>query len=130
VLSKGERTFVAATYDGRNTRVYVNGRSVARLNLRAHGRLTPFLSDSGLPVTAAFLGAVFALGCLGLGGGAAVRRRWAVSTAAGVTAALLFIAAGGVDAFPDVARLLPVYGIFGGIAAAAACRPGVFWSAG
>lgn len=122
LLEAGKPTFVAATYDGRNTRVYVNGRQESRLNLRAHGRLSPFLSDSGLPAAATLLGAVLAIGIFGLTGCGMVGRRWLTGGAAGFAASALFIAAGGVGALPELIPLVPLFGVFGGLSAAAAVR--------
>ncbi len=123
LLVPGEKTFAAATYDSRNTRVYVNGRRESRLNLRAHGKLSPFLSDSGLPATATLLGAVLAIGILGLQAGRRImNRRWLIGGAAGLAGSVVFLIAGGAGAFPDINPLIPFYGIFGGVLAAAAVR--------
>ncbi len=120
LLEPNKRTFVAVTFDSRNTRVYVDGRQESRLNLCAHGRLSSFLSDSGLPAAATLLGAALAIGILGLSGCGMVWRRWLIGGAAGLAASVLFIAAGGVGALPELIPLVPLFGIFGGVSAAAA----------
>jgi hypothetical protein len=125
VLSKGRRTAIAATYDGRNVRVFRDGRYEARLNLFARGRVFPFLSDSGLPAAAAVVGMLMGIVFAGLAGGARVGRGAVLAGAlGGVAGGLSFLAAGGADAFPEFARWIPVLSVLSGAAAGGSvCGP-------
>ena len=124
ILRAGVPTFVAATYDGRNTRVYVDGKCEARRNLHAHGRFSPLLSDSGLPAVAVFLGALMGVGMVGAAGSWCVRRRWLIGSFGGTIGAIVFIVAGGVDALPEFMPWVPALGMWGGLMVAAAICPG------
>ena len=113
LLEKNRRTFVAATYDGRNIRVFVDGRYEARLNLCAHGRRSPFLSDSGLPASAAFVGGLFGLVWVGALGW--LRPRYGLGGAlGGLAGGLIFLAAGGAGALPEFAPWVPVVSVWAG----------------
>jgi len=113
LLERNRRTFVAATYDGRNVRVFVDGRYEARVNLCAHGRRSPFLSDSGLPASAAFVGALF--GVVWVGALGWWRPRYGLCGAlGGLAGGLIFLAAGGAAAFPEFAPWVPAVSAWGG----------------
>jgi VanZ family protein len=120
ILRSGVPAFVAATFDGRNTRVYFNGRQEGRTNLLAHGRPSPFLSDSGLPAAAVLLGALMAVGLLGVAHRWRVRGRWIIGSIGGALGAFLFTLAGGADALPEFALWVPPLGMWGGLMIAAA----------
>lgn len=60
ILEPGESFFVAATYDGFVSRVFVDGELMARENLAASAAVFPLLHDTSLPLILAVCGA-----CLG-----------------------------------------------------------------
>ena len=114
VLEKGRSTVVAATYDGHNVRVYVDGRPEERLNLRARGKLSPYVADTGLPTAAALLGAL-----AGVPWVVAARRGrrpnlafW--GAAGGLAVGLALVSAGGSDALPEFKRWVPILAGWGG----------------
>jgi hypothetical protein len=118
LLSKDRKTRVAATFDGCNVRVYADGRCEARLNLMAWKRLSPFLSDSGLPASAAVIGALMGVVCGGLLSSAPPRHRLVLGGALGGAAGgFVFLAAGGAAAFPEFGPWVPVVSVWGGAVA-------------
>jgi VanZ family protein len=106
--------FVAAIYDGRISRVYIDGRLAARINLAASAWLIPFLADSGLPATATLTGMLLATGLLSLGGSIVRRRRWLFAPLGGVAGTILLIAVGATGALPQFAPWVPVLGLAAG----------------
>ena len=60
ILEPGESFFVAATYDGFVSHVFVDGKLMARENLAASAAVFPLLHDTSLPLVLAVCGA-----CLG-----------------------------------------------------------------
>jgi hypothetical protein len=121
VLNSGRAAFIAATYDGRNSKVYLDGRLISRLNLRARGRSFPFLADIGLPAAAVFVGVTMGLGAIGLIRGGR-KRRWLTGACTGVLGGFLFVAVGGVDALPGFAPLIPLFALGGGLVAGFSTR--------
>ena len=87
VLEAGRAVTVAAGYDGRVARLYVDGRLHGRENLAAEACLVPVLADEELPALCAVLGGALTLVGLWLLRG----RRGAAAAAA--TAGLAFVAA-------------------------------------
>ncbi|MBP2681304.1 MAG: VanZ family protein [Candidatus Krumholzibacteriota bacterium] len=117
-LEKDRATCVAATFDGRNVRLFADGRYEARLNLSARGRLSSFLSDSGLPASAMFVGAL--MGVVWVGSLRPSRRghRCLVAGAmGGLAGGLILVAAGGAAALPEFAPWVPVLSAWGGAVA-------------
>ncbi|MBM4131537.1 hypothetical protein FJ250_11025 [bacterium] len=94
VLAAGRAVTVAAGYDGRVARVYVDGRLHGRENLAAEACLAPVLADEELPALCAVLGGAATLMALGLLRGR--RRAVAMAAAAGLafTAALPWLLPG------------------------------------
>jgi hypothetical protein len=127
ILEEGRPTFVAATYDGRNARVYVDGRSEARLNLCARGKRADFFHDSGLPASAMFLG-----GLMGVAWVAAARRRrssvrlW--GTVGGLIGGAVFVLSGGTSALPEFAPWVPILAACGGLVVGLAVADGPPWA--
>jgi len=60
ILEPGESYFVAATYDGFVSQVFVDGKLMARENIAASAAVFPLLHDTSLPLVLAICGA-----CLG-----------------------------------------------------------------
>ncbi|UCH85207.1 MAG: VanZ family protein [Candidatus Latescibacterota bacterium] len=116
VLAAGHDAVLAATYDGRTSSVYLDGRLISRLNLKARGRSSPFLADIGLPASAICVGTLMGLGMIGLarGGG---RYRWLTGGLAGLVGTMLFILVGGVDALPEFTPWAILFGLAGGVVA-------------
>jgi hypothetical protein len=116
ILARDEETLVAATYDGRNVRVFVNGSQEARLNLRAQGRISPFLSDNGLPVAAALLGALMGIACVAFERPPRVSLARACGHCAigGLLGGLAFVVAGGADALPEFRAWIPLVSCWSG----------------
>ncbi len=123
LLESGSSAFVAATYDGRNSRVFVDGRSEGRVNLLARGKRPAFFADSGLPAIAALLG-----GLMGVAWVAAAKRAgsdvqlW--GAVGGFFGGAVFVLSGGASALPEFARWVPVLGAFGGLAVGCAVASG------
>jgi hypothetical protein len=118
VIRKNRATFVAATYDGHVSRVYVDGRLLARVNLASQHRVIPFLADSGLPAAAFLVGMLAATWALCF---VAPRRRrgaWPVAVLAALGAAALFHVLGADSSLPTVRAWLPFFGLAGGLVAA------------
>jgi hypothetical protein len=121
VLRSGQDAFVAATYDGRNSRVYLDGRFIGRLNLSARGRTVPFLADSGLPASSLCIGVVMGLAAVALMRRYR-RRRWLTGACAGLIGGVIFVFAGGVDALPGFAPWVPLLALGGGFMAGISTR--------
>lgn len=116
VLAKDDETLVASSYDGRNVRVYVNGVHEARMNLCAQGRISPFLSDHGLPVTAWIIGALTGIAAVAASGVSAVSIPGAALRGAlgGFLGGAAFVAAGGAGALPEFGVWIPVVASWSG----------------
>ena len=114
VLEPDRVVFVAATYDGRVSRVFVDGRLVSRLNLEAHGRRYPFLCDSGLAVSAIVVSVLMGVGLLALAGGPWLRRRWVMGPLLGLAGVVVLILGGGTRALPSFVPWVLVLGLCGG----------------
>jgi VanZ family protein len=106
--------FLAAVYDGRVSRVYLDGHVVARVNLAAYAWTIPFLADSGLPAAATLTGMLMAAGILSLGGCAVRRRKWLAAPLGGVIGATALIAAGATEALPQFVPWVPLLGLAAG----------------
>lgn len=127
ILEEGRPTFVAATYDGRNTRVYVDGRSEARLNLCARGKRVAFLTDSGLPASAAFVGGLMGLAwVVAAKRGRSNVRLW--GAAGGLIGGAVFALSGGTSALPEFAPWVPVLAAGGGLVVGCAVAEGPPWA--
>jgi len=123
LLESNKPTFVAATYDGRISRVYVDGHPEGRVNLYAYGKRAVFFADSGLPAIAMFLGALMAVAWVV----AAKRRGSSVrlwGTTGGLLGGVLFVISGGASALPQFAVWVPVVAAFGGLAVGFAVTEG------
>jgi hypothetical protein len=122
-LSDGDRQiFAAATFDGRVSRLYIDGRLLARANLSAYNWSVPFLVDSGLPASATLTGMLLAVAVLALGRRPARERRWIVGPVAGLAAGILLLLVGAAAAVPAFAVWVPVFGCGGGLVIAASVR--------
>jgi len=123
ILEERRPTFVAATYDGRNARVYVDGRSEARLNLCARGKRADFFHDSGLPASAAFLGGLMAVAWVAAARrGRSNVRLW--GTVGGLIGGAVFALSGGTSALPEFTPWVPVLAACGGLAVGCAVAEG------
>jgi hypothetical protein len=131
LLKKNRDTFVAATYDGRNVRVYADGRYEARLNLCARGRPAPFFSDSGLPASATFIGTLAGVVCVGLLRGSRSRYRLILAGGlGGLAGGTVLVLTGGALAFPAFAPFLPAVSAWGGsVVGCSVIPPGGFLEA-
>ncbi len=125
ILVKDDETIVAAAYDGRNVRVYVNGVHEARMNLCAQGRISPFLSDHGLPVAAWILGALTGIAALAMSGLSRVSLLSAAARGAfgGFLGGAALVAAGGAGALPEFGAWIPVVAGWSGAVAGLAWAP-------
>ncbi len=122
VVRPNRDVFVAATYDGRVTRVYVDGMFLGRVNLAAKSRAIPFLADSGLP-TATFLTGMLAAICILSIGGSLVRRgRWVFAPLAALGGTSLFVFLGADTALPEFRSWVPLFGLAAGFVVAASTR--------
>ena len=112
--------FVAATYDGRVSRVYVDGRLAGRVNLSAIAWRIDFLADSGLPASATLAGMLAATGMLAISGRVVGRRKWILAVSAGPTGSSLLLLVGAAAAVPEFAVWIPAFGLAGGLVVASA----------
>jgi hypothetical protein len=119
-LESNEDVFTVATYDGRVSRIYVDGRLLARTNLAAPAWRIGFLADSGLPAAAMLVGVLMSAGLLALFGSVAWERRWLFAPLGGLAGAGLLLAVGGASALPEFAIWVPLFGLAGGIVIAGA----------
>jgi hypothetical protein len=96
--------------------VYVNGVHEARMNLCAQGRISPFLSDHGLPVTAWIIGALTGIAAVAASGVSAVSIPGAALRGAlgGFLGGAAFVAAGGAGALPEFGVWIPVVASWSG----------------
>lgn len=113
-VDANEDVFVAATYDGRVSRVYIDGRLAARLSLAAWSWVIPFLADSGLPTTGVFAGMLASIGLLSLGGARFHRRKQLVATLAGLAGATIVAILVWDSPVPEFIRWLPLVGFLAG----------------
>ncbi len=121
LLRANREVTVAATYDGRISRIYVDGLLSARSNHAAATKLVPFLADSGLPAGTTVVGALVSLGMLAL-----FRPRGSmllVGIVGGLGGAGLLILAGGADALPGSAAWVGPLGAAGGLTVALSVLP-------
>jgi hypothetical protein len=89
LLQAGRQLAVAASFDGRVARLYVDGRARARGNVAAAGCALPSLCDSDLPVATALFGALLAAVALGWAGPASRRHALSFALLAGALGAAL-----------------------------------------
>lgn len=122
VLEANRDVFVAAVYDGRVSRLYVDGLPVASINIAAHGTLVPFLAGTGLPAGAIVIALLFAIGALAIGAGGA--RRWILPPLGGLVGAGLQFMMGGTNAVPGFEAYLPPIALATGLVVAASVSPG------
>lgn len=122
VVQPNRDVFVAATYDGRVTRVYVDGRLLARVNLAAKSRAIPFLADSGLPTATFLTGMLAATFALSMGGSRVRRGRWVVAPLAALGGTGLFVLLGADAALPEFRSWVPLCGLAAGFVVAASTR--------
>lgn len=120
ILEADRALFAAATYDGGISRVYLDGRLVARQNIAARGHLVPFLADSGLPAVAALAGALATAGVMGIARRRLGIGRWLVAAIGGLAASAALIVSGAAGALPGFTAWVPVFGVAGGLVIAAA----------
>jgi len=122
-VDANEDVFVAATYDGRVSRVYIDGRLAARLSLAARSWISPFLADSGLPTTGVLAGMLSAVGLLSLGGRRIRHRRQLVATLAGLAGAAIIAMLVWNSPVPELIRWLPLVGFLAGAIVGASAAP-------
>jgi hypothetical protein len=122
VVDETRDMFVAATYDGRVSRVYADGRLVARVNLSAGGWRIRFLADSGLPAASTLTGMLVVIALLSVTGGG--RRRWVIATLGGLAGGGLLLVVGATGAVPTFAMWVPLFSLAGGLVVAAAAERG------
>lgn len=113
-IQEGKDLVVAATYDGRNVRVFVDGTPRARLNLSARGRTSRSLADTGLPGVAFLLGVLMGTGWVAAAGRLKRGNCMVWGALGGGLGGIAFILAGGADALPGFAPWVPLIGAWGG----------------
>ena len=115
VLEENRSTVAAATYDGRNVRVYVDGRPRVRLNLSARGRLSSYFADTGLPTAAVFLGLLMGVPWVAAAWRSERRSSLALwGTVGGLMGGAIFALAGGARALPEFSAWVPILSAWGG----------------
>ena len=125
ILKIGQPLFVAATYDGRVSKVYLDGKLVGRLNLAAKRKFGTTLFDYDAPLAAILVGMLTAVSFITLlGSFASEPLMWLFASAAGFFGAVLLAASGGLSALPDFANWSLLLGACGGLSIALAVHNG------
>lgn len=88
VLNPRTEVFVVATYDGRVSRIFVNGELYGRSDLAAAGCFVSTICGSGLPLVWSFFGATLAIVVFALMPGSESGSRIGLATAASAFAAV------------------------------------------
>ena len=121
VLKIGKTLFVAATYDGKISKVYLDGNLVGRLNIAAKRKIGTTLFDYDAPLVAILAGAFTATFFLSVIGPISNRSlRWIFAGIGGFCGAFLIAAMGGLSALPAFENWNLVLGVGGGICVASA----------
>lgn len=119
VVSSGREMFVACSYDGQISRVFVDGKLVGRTNLSAAGKRFPELADVHLPAIAVAVGSLTAIAMLGFWTPATNRLRLVASLSGGLAGGLLLQMSGGASTLPLYAPWATALGGGGGLLIAA-----------
>ena len=121
VLKIGKTLFVAATYDGKISKVYLDGNLVGRLNIAAKRKIGTTLFDYDAPLVAILAGAFTSIFFLSMIGPILNRLlRWILAGIAGFCGAFSIAAMGGLSALPAFENWNLLLGIGGGICVASA----------
>lgn len=121
VLKTGESLFVAASYDGKISRVYLNGHLVGRLNIAAKRKFGTTLLDYDVPLVATLSGVSTAIFFLSLIGPMSNRLfMWVIAGASGFCGVFFIETMGGLSALPGFENWAMLLGIGGGICVASA----------
>jgi hypothetical protein len=110
--------FLAASYDGHISRVFVDGRLAGRINLSALGKRFPDLADVYMPAVVVGIGMLWAIATVGLWHRRSLPIRLIMAAVAGLTAGIVIILIGGASTLPMYQPWIPVSGLVGGIAIA------------
>ena len=111
VLSRNEDVLIAASYDGRFSRIYVDGILAQEQDIAEPGMFWIMWSVEFVPGTLVLLSALLVITILGLAGTRDRRLQWCVAAMTGGAAGILFLAAGGSDVHflgPFVALFAPL----------------------
>ncbi len=100
ILEPGRDYFVAATYDGFVSRVFVDGELMARENLAASGAAIPGLHDTSLPLVLALCGGCVAGGLIASCGRARRSVRVLLGCAGGLVVVAAVYSLGATPAWP------------------------------
>ena len=106
---------VAATYDQHVSRVYIDGRLVARLNLAARAWPIPFLADSGLPTLALLTAILLVIAVLSFFTRVTGSYKWVAAIVCGLSATLLLLFIGAPLAVPGFTVWVAPFCLAGGI---------------
>jgi len=121
VLKIGKPLFVAATYDGKISKVYLDGKLVGRLNIAAKRKIGTTLFDYDAPLVAILAGAFTATLFLSLIGSTSNRPfRWILAGVGGFCGAFFIAAMGGLSALPELENWNLLLGVGGGLCVASA----------
>ena len=131
VLKIGKPLFVAATYDGKISKLYLDGKLVGRLNIAAKRKIGTTLFDYDAPLMAILAGAftaTFFLSVIGLISNRPVR--WILAGVGGFCGAFFIAAMGGLSALPAFENWYLLLGVGGGLCVASAIHRPSFSLAG
>ncbi|MDR4459426.1 MAG: VanZ family protein [Nitrospirales bacterium] len=116
VLEIGKTLFAAATYDGKISKVYLDGKLVGRLNIAAKRKIGTTLFDYDAPLVAILAGAFTATLFLSVIGSISNRPlRWILAGVGGFCGAFSIAAMGGLSALPEFENWNLLLGVGGGL---------------
>ncbi len=121
VLKIGKTLFAAATYDGKISKVFLDGKLVGRLNIAAKRKMGTTLFDYDAPLVAILAGAFTATLFLSVIGSISNRPlRWILAGIGGFCGAFFIAGIGGLSALPEFETWNLLLGVCGGICVASA----------
>jgi hypothetical protein len=115
VFNSTREVFIAASYDGHISRVFVDGQLVGRVNISASAKMFPDLADIYLPaaaITGGMLVAVAVIGFVNLGSKSS---RYFATAAAGTGFGLLMMCTGGASTLPLYDPWVPALTVTGAL---------------
>jgi VanZ family protein len=115
VLISKRELFVAASYDGHISRVFIDGQLVGRVNVSASAKMFPDLADIYMPAAAMMAGMLAAIAASGLIRFRSNHTRYLACTVLGGGAGVLIVLTGGSSTLPVYQSWVPALALAGAL---------------
>jgi hypothetical protein len=122
VVTSTRDMFVAASYDGHISRVFVDGQLVGKVNIGASGKMFPDLADIHVPAVAIMAGMLAAIATIGFVAFRNSFRLYLGAAATGLASGTFIVLMGGSSTLPVYESWVPVLGLAGAVICAASLR--------